>query len=812
MEETKTLQETTCFHCGELCPDKPLTLEDKKFCCEGCRTVYDILNKSGMCDYYDLNERPGQTQKKSNTVRYEFLDDEETSKKFITFRDADQIHVTFYIPAMHCSSCIWLLENLNRLHPKVFRSRVNFIKKELSIVFSSEIALSDIAKLLDRVGYPPHLSLNSLEEKTDERQYFNKSYFYKLGIAFFSFGNIMLLSFPDYFGIDSLTESPYRNLFGYLNFLLAIPVMFYSASEFFVSAWKGVIHKTLNMDFPIALGILIMFVRSSYDIFSGTGSGYMDTLASLVFLMLVGRALQNMTYGRLSFDRDYKSYFPVSVTLLEQGQEKNIPATQVKVGSRLLIRNNELIPGDAILFKGDAHIDYSFVTGESTPVDKTLGEIIFAGGKQIGNAIEVEVIKEVSQSYLTRLWNEDTFEKDKTEKDKLTSLSNRVSRWFTLIILIIASGAALYWLRTDSARALHAFTSVLIITCPCALALSTPFTLGNAMRILGKMKFYLKNTIVIEKLAQTDVVLFDKTGTITRSGAARLKFEGEELSDYDLQLIRSASGNSAHPLSRIIHDNIPSSISKIEWDTYEEISGKGIIAKKLTDEIKLGSEEWICGKKRNHDGLRTMEVHYAINGQYKGYFRIRSEYRDDLKHVIQDLQLKHQVKLVSGDNDGEKQQLLPLFGKEENMLFHQSPFEKLELVKQLQDEHKTVLMIGDGLNDAGALAKSNVGISVSENINNFSPACDAILDSESFSELPRFIRFSKAAVNVILMSFGLSFIYNLVGLWFAVQGNLSPLVAAILMPISSISVIIFTTIGVGIASRKIFKPNYKTSS
>lgn len=804
MPDTKTKEHLVCYHCGEDCPDQALLLEEKPFCCEGCRTVYDILNTSGMCDYYALNENPGTTRKSLNAVQYDFLDDPEAAKKFITYRDDEQVHASFYIPSMHCSSCIWLLENLNRIHPKIFRSRVNFVKKELSVVFHPDFTLSGLAKLLDRVGYPPHLSMHSLEKNGIQQSYFDKRYFYKLGIAFFSFGNIMLLSFPEYFGVDALTESPYRRFFGYLNFILALPVMFYSAAEFFNSAWNGVKMRTLNMDFPIALGILIMFVRSTYEIFSGTGGGYMDTLASLVFLMLVGRALQNMTYGRLSFDRDYKSYFPVSVTLLEKEKEKNIPANQVVVGNRLRIRNNELVPADAILFSGEAHIDYSFVTGESVPVDKMLGEIIFAGGKQIGNPIEVEVVKEVSQSYLTRLWNEDTFNKDKEEQDKLTTISHRISKWFTLIILAIASGSALYWLRTDPERALHAFTSVLIITCPCALALSTPFTLGNALRVLGRLKFYLKNTIVIEKLAKTDTVLFDKTGTLTRAGGSRMNYTGEKLTEEEQGLVKIISGNSVHPLSRSIYESLDTTDTAYSMNAFEELSGKGIRAQIGNTSIRLGSESWIKGIQRDPSDIRSMEVHLEISGRYKGFFNIRSEYRKDLGTVIPSLREKLDVQLISGDNDSEKTHLLPLFGDLDKMHFRQSPFDKLQYVKDLQKKNRKVLMIGDGLNDAGALRQSDTGISISENINNFSPACDAILDSDSFHFLPHFIAFSKSAIRVIKISFGLSFLYNIVGLWFAVQGHLSPLIAAVLMPLSSISVILFTTLAVGIISKKTF--------
>lgn len=792
-------QQSLCFHCGNDAVETPINFDEKVFCCEGCKTVYEILNQNNLCDYYDLNNSPGITAKNPDALKkFAVLDDAKVRQKLIQFTDGKQSKVTFYIPYIHCSSCVWLLEVLYKLNPGIISSQVNFLRKEVSVTFKEhEISLRQLAELLTNIGYEPKLSFNDIQSEK-KKTGINKNY-YKLGVAFFAFGNIMLLSFPEYLGIDELAESEYRQFFGYLNFVLALPVMFYSASGFFNSAYQGIRQGVLNMDFPIVLGIIAMFARSSYEIFSGTGAGYMDTLASLVFLMLVGRMFQNKSYERISFERDYKSYFPVSATVLEKNEEKTIPLSDLKVGQRLVIRNGELIPADAILFKGEAHIDYSFVTGESVPVEVVLGEIVYAGGRQQGGAIEVEVIKEVSQSYLTQLWNDKAFEKEK--KNNIGSLASKVSKGFTLVVLAISFVAAAYWIfNGDNFKALNAFTAVLIITCPCALALSTPFTLGNAMRILGRNKMYVKNAEAIEKAGKITSIVFDKTGTLTQNNLAHIEYSGETLNSVQTSMLRSLFRNSSHPLSKKLSEYLGKG-DLLSVSNFKEFVGKGLEATINNANIKVGSASFlgVVTQEKINSGSK---VYISFDGKIAGVYTINNAYRQGLEHIIKQLSNNYRLHVLSGDNDREKEYLSGVFGKSAALHFNQSPAEKLNFIKQLQEQGEKVMMIGDGLNDAGALKQSDVGIAISDDINNFSPACDAVLEANEFSKLPSILRFSRSSVSIILFSFMLSFAYNIVGTWFAVSGEMSPLFAAILMPISSVTIILFTTISSNISAKR----------
>jgi len=790
----KCMPKVDCFHCGAECDSKPIIFDDKPFCCNGCKTVYEILNENDLSCYYDFEQAPGAIPEEIKS-KYAYLDNELIVKNLYDFIDDEISVITFYIPHVHCSSCIWVLENLDRLNKGVVSGIVNFPKKEIRITFNnSKTSLRQIVELLSSIGYEPYISL---EDTSLTKRKTDRSLVYKLGVAGFAFGNIMLLSFPEYFQSNEFWLERYKPLFRILIFIMVIPVVFYSANEYFISAYKGLKHKILNIDVPIALGISVLFIRSAIEIIFQLGQGYFDSLAGFVFFLLLGKIFQQQTYSFLSFERDYKSYFPIAVTKIEKDKsEVNISIYDIKEGDRLLIRNEELIPVDGILINGNAQIDYSFVTGESLPVSKKSGDKLFAGGKQLSGAIEMEVLQTVSQSYLTQLWSNDVFAKK--QQNTIKSLTDSISKRFTIIVLLIAFFAGVFWYFIDASMIANVVTAVLIVACPCALALSAPFALGNMLRIFGKHKFYLKNAAVVENLSNIDMVIFDKTGTIT-TNKTNITYQGLKLTKDEIQLIRNLLRESNHPLSRMLYEYLEKS-DKIEVTNFKEIFGKGIQGEVDGIKIKLGSEKFVSGSTSNT--LQTT-IFIKIDDEVKGNYIFENAYREDIVTIFNELDKNYTLRVLSGDNEGEKEHLENILPKDIRLIFNQKPEDKLEYIKKQQEQTEKVLMIGDGLNDAGALAQSDVGIAVSENTNVFSPACDGIIDATNFGMLPKFIELSKGTLKVIKISFVLSFLYNIVGMLFAVTGNLSPIVAAILMPISSISIVVFVTITTNYIAKRI---------
>ena len=790
-----------CYHCGDICTDDSIFIHDKYFCCNGCKTVYEILNENQLCNYYTLDQNPGISPKINVVRKFDYLNDETIINQLIDFRDENITAVTFIIPQMHCSSCIWLLENLFKINPLINQSKVDFLKKTLNVRFHNQkISLKEVVELLASLGYEPNIQLDNLDKK-GSRNKLDKHLLFKIGIAGFCFGNIMLISFPEYLSINP-SEVFFRKFFGHLNLLLSLPVFFYSASDYFISAYKGLRKKIVNIDFPISLGIAVLFFRSAYEILTYSGAGYFDSLSGLVFFLLIGKLFQNKTYDALNFERDYKSYFPIAVTVKFGQEEKSKPLSNLKIGDRILIRNNEIIPADSILFNGEGFIDYSFVTGESKPVEKVSGELIYAGGRQAGGLLELEVVKEVSQSYLTQLWNNDSF--NKKNESQFTDFSNSVSKYFTAAILLIALVSAAFWFTSGIAASLTVFTSVLIVACPCALALSIPFTFGNTIRIFGKNKFYLKNSAAIEELSKIDEIVFDKTGTITETGKAAVNYVGTELNEFQKEMVKSLVRNSTHTLSKRIYDSIETD-KVFNVSNYMEISGKGLEGIVLGSKIKLGSKNFVINDDEfssEKSEIVNSLIFLSINDEVLGYFAVSNSYRSGLDKTMKTLAENYSLYLLSGDNNSEIVNLKKYFPNEEKLFFNQSPASKLEFIKNQRLKNKNILMIGDGLNDAGALSQSNIGISVTDNIHSFSPACDAILQGSKLNMIDKFIQFAKTSTKIINISFVISFLYNIVGLSFAVQGMLSPIVAAILMPISSISVVIFVTSSTNYFARK----------
>lgn len=782
---------TKCFHCGEDCEDVRLVVDSKSFCCQGCKLVYEVLAENDLCTYYDIEAHPGESQKTKSAKanKFDYLDDEQVIAKLLDFKNGKESHFTFTIPLIHCASCIWLLENLNQIHSGVISSRVDFIKKKVQVRTSHDkISLKELMTLLSSLGYEPSLSLSDLDKKVKPKA--DKKTINRLAVAGFCFGNMMLFSLPEYFSEVDLLGDDFKGVFNYLNVLLSLPIVFYSANDYFISAWNAVKNKKINMDVPIVLGIIALFLYSLWEIFVNFSAGYMDSLGGLLFFLLLGKIYQQKTFATLEFDRDYKSYFPVAVTKIVQGKETVIPLTRLDVGDVILIRDEELIPADALLLSDHANIDYSFVTGEGVPVPMNKGELVYAGGRQKGGQILLTIQKSPSQGYLTDLWNNEAFEKDK--EGHLEPLSNRISTVFTWSVIAIALSALAFWAFSDLSIGVKAFTSVLIVACPCALAMSTPFTLGNTLRIFGRNHFYLKNGSVIERLAGIDSVVFDKTGTLTDTTNACISFHGDELKTETLAILKAMVMFSTHPLSNRINMYLGTQ-QGVELDTITEIKGAGLLASYKGQHIKLGSKAFTEAKEKPEIGFGNL-VFLSVEEYVLGYFHIQSGLRASAKDVISELGKTKELFVLSGDHAHEQAMLTQTFQGKTQFGFNQSPSDKLEFLKNLNEKGAHTLMVGDGLNDAGALQESEVGVAITDKVSHFSPASDAILDAEAFPKIPEFLSFATSSLSVIKASFALSILYNIVGISLAVQGILSPVICAILMPLSSISVVVFTTL------------------
>jgi Cu+-exporting ATPase len=792
-----------CFHCGEPCPGDAFAFDGKSFCCFGCQTVFSLLRENGLEQFYELNSAPGtRIRGASVAAKWAFLDDPAVSEKLFDYADITRAKVTLHLPAIHCVACVWLLENLFKLHPGISHSQVNFSRREAAITFARDkIKFSELVALLVSIGYEPELTFGETENA--KAPLWRKKAWLQIGLAGFAFGNIMLMSLPFYFGLDSFNAPWFKLLAGWLSLAFALPVVTYSAADFWRATWLSFRQRTLTLEVPIVIGISAIYLSSALEVFSQRGPGYCDSLCALIFFLLCGRLFQKKTYDRLTFDRDYKGFFPLSVVRKNSDGETPVAISQLQTGDHLVLRNGELLPADAKLVRGEAFIDYSFVTGESEPVACETGRHLFAGGRQVGGAIELETIKPVAQSYLASLWNNEAFRKNRD--NDFNSLTNRYSRRFTRLVIGIAFAAAAFWIFTDLSKALKTFTSVLIVACPCALALAAPLTHGTAQRILARLKIFLKNALVIERMAGVDTIVLDKTGTLTCADARGVEFvkadseqwkAESDLTSEEANWIGSLARHSTHPNSIRISKSLASAILPVAG--FKETPGCGIEGEVAGRKIRLGSRAWLekCGVMVPEDARPTgfnsgATTFVAIDQEFRGAFFLENSLRPEVAQLISQLGDKFELVLLSGDNEREAARFQKLFGAHATLKFNQSPADKLNFVRELQTRGRKVMMVGDGLNDAGALKQADVGVAVVEQIGVFSPASDVILAAAELLRLARVLAFSRSSARVVRAGFFISALYNFCGVSIAAAGLLSPIVCAILMPLSSATVVAF---------------------
>ena len=797
--ETKTLTSVNCYHCGDPCTDEHRVHDGHDFCCHGCEVVYDLLNESGLCDYYTLSDKPGVKQRTTvDEPRTELFDLDEVREKLVEYSEDGITRVRLHVPQMHCSSCIWLLENLHRVDASIIRSRVSFAEKRLSITFrEGALPLAELVKLLRRIGYGPQLTTSTNTETTSKVP---RMVYIRLGVAGFIFGNTMMFSFPEYLGAD--TEAGLKTGFQWLTILFSLPVVFFLSTDFFRSAWAGIRSKQVNIDQPIALGIVALWTRSLWEVITGVGPGYFDSLAGLLFFLLIGRWYQAYTYRALRFDRSLEDFLPLVVLRRTATGETPVKVAELKPGDTIIVRDQEIVPVDAVLRNGTAHIDNSFITGEPLPVRKVVGDTIRAGGRQRGAAIELEVARSFADSRLKQLWAEQS---GGHERPLMPRMIDGVARRFTIAVLLISLGAALYWWGKDAAQVWPVVTAVLIVACPCALALSMPFAYGHTIRLLGKKGLFLRDAEVVERMAHVDTVVFDKTGTLTAREAHEVRWNGNPLNAHERILVQALARNSTHPLSAVLANELRRPIHGTEAAAPEEVhgvaetAGQGIAGTVEGQPVRIGAAAF-CG---GNEAARTngeAHVHVTIGGVHRGHYAIRKRARNGIVQAVARLRVRMRTLLLTGDAQVDAE-LATVFDPEV-VRTRCSPVDKAEAIRTEQSEGRRVLMVGDGLNDAGALAQSDVGITVTETSAALTPASDAIMDADAVARLPHFLRMARRARRIVVGSLVISLCYNITGVSYAVSGQLTPLIAAILMPLSSVSVVGFVTIAVGLASRE----------
>ena len=740
----KTKKISHCSFCGQ-----PIFVKDSSaimtnYCCSGCETAEALMNGAAG---------PGPDAATLN--KYEHLSVAGEAEGLRMY-DKNWYSWELELPHIHCTSCLILLERMPEWLEGVYELRVSFSAKRAHIYFNNLVLNpSVLAAWLDYVGYPP-----KLVGKTKG----NRGALADLGIAGFAMGNAMMSAFPEYFGLSESSNADLLYFFRYSTAFFATLSLFTAGRFYLLSALKSLSSRSWSLDVPIALGMLVLWGWSSYLLILGVSGGYFDSLAGLVFFLLLGRFLQTRTYSAFSFERTVKDFLPLSIYSEDQGAFVRLEHLQL--GENVYLPEGGIIPAD-LLLKAPALIDYSFITGESDPVTLKANEVAKVGGKTL-SALQASVHAPPLISSLEHVWK---------SKDQSTGwVSARMTAIFTICVLSVAlvSGAAWYFINPD--RFVEIAVSVLIVACPCALSLAAPFAYGTARANLAKLGLYLKEGKGITYLSTLKNIAWDKTGTLTqRHSQTSIKWHKE---DYP-ELLHAVSSRSTHPVSKSLSLALTPSYPVI-LSNWQEWIGEGISA--ITEdgtELKLGAGKWL--------GLPEGPTYFCVDDILVATIEVSAIYREGMADIFEALSaVRIGQFLISGDHPKE----LPaswVAHLADKSHFNQSPSQKAALLRTLPQ----TAFIGDGLNDVKAMHEAHIGLSVVEEDLGYFPQSDGILLASGLSKLPAILRYSRRMVRVVRSAYVLSLFYNLLGVVIAVLGLLSPVIAAVLMPLSSITVVLF---------------------
>ncbi len=761
------------------------------FCCKGCRQVYLLLHQSQLGNYYTIERQPGLPRGEKSKASFDFLDEEDVTRRMCTELSGDRRLVVLRLPGIHCSSCVWLLEHLYRLEPAVERCTVNFLRKEAELVYDHKaLPLSRLAQLLHDIGYEADFRMQDLGDKKIS-SHRHRDWIH-LGITAFCFGNVMLLSFPEYVTEDLPIQ--FSLFFSYAASLLSFPPLFIACQRWFKTSLVGLSKKMINMDVPISLGMLTLFARSAYESWYLGNPGYWDSLCAFIFFLLLGRSFQEKTFDSIHFDRDYRAYFPMSVLLKNQdGQWTSTAVHNLKGGEEIELHHGDVLAADSILLDFSATFDNSFLTGESLPLEAVPGQELPAGSRLASPKACLRVLRPTQEGSLARAWARSSNRDRMSKSDVITS---RISPVFTLAIVSTAIVTLLTWVVIgQTGTGILALSSVLIVACPCALALAAPLVHGSSLRLLSRRGIHVRDGASLERMAEIDTIIFDKTGTLT-TGLVQLNPIFSQISSEQQDMIHSVCRLSSHPVAKALALQVIG--AEVSVNRFQEQVGLGIEAQCADSLIRIGSAAYLDLQKMIQ---LDASVGISINGELIAAYHRRNEFRPEWLKTLQSMPAGLDFHLLSGDRDWEQDLLLRFF-KSDQIHFNQSPEAKQLYLEKLQNDHKKVCMIGDGLNDAAALQSAYMGIAIHNEQAHFSPACDLIIPGADFADLPFLFKSASMLTHLIWFGFAISIMYNLIGVVIAASALLSPLYAAILMPLSSLTIVSLSTMGCSWILRK----------
>ncbi len=799
-----------CFHCGLPLPPEPEQFtaevggEKRRFCCFGCQSVCEAIYAAGMEGFYKrtpegtLLAPPPEPPK--DLALYDL---EEVQEEFV-HQVGEAREINLLVEGIHCAACVWLIEQALGRMPGVLSARVNLSAKRLLVRWDNDrVRLSQILEQLGRIGYAavpfdPETAEGQLKKQ-------NRALLYRIVFAGFAMMNLLWISIALYAGAS---EGEFRELFHWIGLLLATPTLFYSGWPFLRGAWTSLRTGHLGMDLPIAIGATITWGYSTWVTMSGAAGHevYFDTVVNFIFVILVGRHLEAVSKRHaVAATQRLLDLQPRVATLLTEEGEQILSIRRIRPGDRVLVKPGDKIPVDGVILEGRSTVDEAMLSGESRPVEKQPGDRVSAGTVNGNGALTVEVTGTLRDTALGRIIH--LVEEAQASKAPIQCTADRIVPWFVAATLTLATVTFLIWYGRDFELALMAATSVLIITCPCAFGLATPMAIAVASGQGARHGILVKNGAVLESLAHIDHFVFDKTGTLTRGEMRLMRLEesgsGSGKERRLLSLAAAAERLSEHAVAQAIV--AAAREREVEFEGHEvadfaALPGKGIRARVDGHPLALGTARWLeeLGIRPDPELMATAKaleeeaisvVHMALDGRHQAILGIADELRPDAPALIEKLRAAGmRLTLLSGDRRATAEAVARSLGGME-VIAEVLPEEKDRVIRQLQEGGHQVAMVGDGINDAPALIRADVGIAIGSGTDVSVESADIVLMGDELEKIHLASELSRRTIRTVRQNIGISILYNVIMVPLAMAAKITPLIAAISMPISSLLVI-----------------------
>lgn len=795
-----------CFHCGLPVPagethEAVLDGANRRFCCTGCKAVCEAIYDAGLEGFYQRTPDGGLLAPPPEPPRDAAMYDlDEVQAEYVT-QLGDQREIHLLVEGIHCAACVWLIERTLGQMDGVLDAAVNLSGKRLHVRWdTTRVKLSQIIERLAAIGYAavpfdPEAAEGALKKQ-------NRAMLFRLAFAAFAMMNLLWVSIALYTGAD---RGEFRSLFHWIGFGLATPTLFYSGWPFLRGAWTGIRNLHLTMDLPIAIGATATWAYSVYVTVTGStvGEVYFDTVVNFLFVILIGRYLEAMSKRHaVAATQRLMDLQPRVATVLREGEEAIVPIRAVKAGETVLIRAGDKVPVDGIVLEGRSSIDESMLSGEAEPVTKQPGDRVSAGTVNLHSALTVRVEGVLANTALGRIIA--LVEEAQASRAPIQQLADRIVPWFVAVTLLLASITFVFWLGRDFEVALTAATAVLIITCPCAFGLATPMAIAVASGQGARHGILVKNGEVLETLSRVTHVVFDKTGTLTEGRMRVVEIAARGVEESDL-LARTAAVErySEHTIARAVEEEAER--QKLDWRSlavsgFESEPGRGVAAEVSGAPVVIGTGAWL--ERHGVDPDATLEarareqedravtcVHVAIDGRHVGIIAVADRLRSDAAALVSSLRdAGIRMTLLSGDRRRVAEATAKQLGGMA-VIAEVLPQDKDRVIADLQANGECVAMVGDGVNDAPALIRADVGIAVGSGTDVSMECADIVLMSDELDKVRLATMLSRRTLRTIRQNIGISFTYNAIMVPLAMAAYVTPLVAAISMPISSLLVI-----------------------